>query len=190
MGEGALLLAFVTGQRAVELIWAQRNTRRLIAQGGVEYGRRHYSLMVALHAAWLAGLWLVGRDRAVDLPLLAAFVALQIARLWVIASLGRRWTTRVVVVPGETLIAAGPYRLFRHPNYLIVLAEIVVVPLALGLTLYAALFGALNAALLAYRVRVEEAALARARGRGTKQATNQATRQGRPSLPSRSEGDS
>lgn len=169
MGEGAFLLAFVTGQRAVELIWAQHNTKRLLAEGGVEFGRSHYPLMIALHAAWLAGLWIAGRDRTVDLPLLAVFVALQVARLWVIVSLGRRWTTRVVVVPGETLVAAGPYRLLRHPNYLIVLTEIVVVPLALGLALFAAVFGALNAALLLHRVRVEEAALIWASGQGTQQ---------------------
>jgi methyltransferase len=183
MGEGALLLAFVTGQRAVELAWAHRNTKRLFAAGGVEFGRCHYPLMVALHAAWLAGLWIFGRDRGVDLPLLAVFVVLQIARLWVIASLGGRWTTRVVVVPGAALVAAGPYRLIRHPNYLIVLAEIVVVPLALGLALYAVVFGALNAALLFHRVRVEEAALAWAAGQGTRQGS-------RATLPSQDEGDS
>lgn len=163
MGEGALLLAFVTAQRLIELVWARRNETRLLAAGGVEFGRSHYPLMVALHAAWLAGLWLLGRNRAVDPVLLAAFVALQLARLWVIASLGRRWTTRVVVVRGEAPVMAGPYRLLRHPNYLIVVAEIALVPLALGLTLYAALFSALNAALLVHRVRVEEEALAWAR---------------------------
>lgn len=168
MHEGTLLLAFVTAQRLIELAWAQRNTTRLIASGGVEFGRGHYPLMVALHASWLAGLWLIGRDRTVDLPLLVVFAVLQVARLWVILSLGPRWTTRVVVVPGGTLVAAGPYRLLRHPNYLIVLAEIVVVPLALGLAWYAAVFGALNAALLFHRVRVEEAALAWASGQGLK----------------------
>lgn len=170
MGEGALLLAFVTGQRAIELIWADRNTRRLLADGGVEFGPAHYPLMVALHGAWLAGLWILGRDRAVDLPLLAVFAVLQVARLWVIASLGSRWTTRVVVVPGEALFAGGPYRLLRHPNYLIVLSEIVVVPLALGLAWYAAVFGVLNAALLIHRVRVEKAALAWAGGQEARQA--------------------
>ena len=175
MGEGALLLAFVTGERAIELVWAHRNTGRLLAHGGIEFGRGHYPVMVALHAAWLACLWILGRDRAVELPLLAVFAVLQIARLWVLASLGARWTTRVVVVPGETLVAVGPYRLIRHPNYLIVLAEIVVVPLALGLVLDAALFGALNAALLAYRIRVEEAALTWARGQGAQQGPRQAT---------------
>lgn len=160
MGEGALLLAFVTGQRLIELLRAERNTRRLLVQGGVEFGRAHYPLMVALHGAWLAGLWVLARNRAVDPALLAAFIVLQAARLWVIASLGRRWTTRVVVVPGEAPVAAGPYRLLRHPNYLIVVAEIALVPLALGLPLYAGVFSLLNAALLIERVRVEEAALA------------------------------
>ena len=172
MGEGALLPAFVTGQRLIELLWAERNTRRLRAQGGVEFGRAHYPLMVALHGAWLGGLWVLGHNRAVDPALLAAFVVLQAARLWVIASLGRRWTTRVVVVPGAALVAAGPYRLLRHPNYLIVVAEIALVPLALGLPLYAGLFSLLNAALLIQRVRVEEAALAWARGGGPRDLAN------------------
>jgi methyltransferase len=166
MGEGALLLGFVTAQRLVELAWAQRNTRRLLAAGGVEFGQTHYPLMIAVHAAWLGGLWWLGRDHRVDPLLLAVFVALQVARLWVIASLGRRWTTRVVVMPGETLVAAGPYRFMRHPNYLIVAAEIAVVPLALGLPLCAAVFSALNGALLIWRIRVEQEALAWARAGG------------------------
>ncbi len=178
MRDGALLLAFVTGQRLTELAIAHRNTRRLFAAGGVEFGRAHYPVMVALHAAWLAGLWLLARGRVVDPVLLSVFIMLQAARLWVIASLGRRWTTRVVAVPGEALIAAGPYRLVRHPNYLVVVAEIVVVPLALGLPLYAAVFGVLNAALLVHRVHVEEEAL------------TWAAAQAAPTLPIRGEGDS
>lgn len=160
MGDGALLLGFVTLQRLAELVWARRNDARLRAAGGIEFGRAHYPVMVALHAAWLAGLWLFGWERAVDPPLLVLFAAVQAARLWTIASLGRRWTTRVIVLPGAPLVASGPYRLVRHPNYLIVAIEIALVPLALGLPLYAALFSALNAAVLAVRLRVEEAALA------------------------------
>lgn len=159
MREGALLIGFVTLERLVELIFAQRNTKRLLVRGGVEFGRSHYPLIVAVHGAWLGGLWALGRNHPVDLAWLALFGALQLGRLWVIATLGRRWTTRVVVVPGETLVTSGPYRFVPHPNYLIVLAEIVVVPLALGLPLYAALFGVLNGALLIHRVRIEEAAL-------------------------------
>jgi len=160
MPEGALLLAFVSVQRLVELIWARRNTDRLLAKGGVEFGRSHYPIMVALHLGWLGGLWWIAADRPVDPVLVAMFAVLQLGRVWVIGTLGERWTTRVIVVPGEQLIAGGPFRLVRHPNYLIVVAEIAVVPLALGLPYYAALFSVLNAALLALRITVENAALA------------------------------
>jgi len=160
---GTLLLAFVTGQRLVELVWARRNTRRLIAAGGIEFGQAHYLVMIAIHVAWLAGLWVLAPDRTLDPLLLAVFVVLQVARLWVIATLGKRWTTRVVVVLGERRIATGPYRMLRHPNYLIVVAEIAILPAAFGLFLYAVVFSALNAAILIHRVRVEEFALAWAR---------------------------
>jgi methyltransferase len=162
MGEGAFLLAFITLQRLAELALARRNTARLLADGGVEFGRSHYLWIVALHLGWLAGLWLLGRDRPVDPLLLGVFILLQAGRIWVMASLGRRWTTRIVVVPGERPIAKGPYRWLRHPNYLIVTLELAVVPLALGLPLFAAAFTLLNALILYHRIRVENAALARA----------------------------
>ncbi len=164
MGEGALLIAFITVQRLAELWLAQRNTARLLATGGIEFGRSHYPWMVALHAAWLGGLWLLARDQPVNPILLAVFVLLQAGRLWVILSLGQRWTTRVIVIPGEQLVAGGPYRWFRHPNYLIVALEIAVVPLALGLPIFAAVFTALNAVILYQRIRVENAALMQATG--------------------------
>ncbi|MEX1083456.1 MAG: isoprenylcysteine carboxylmethyltransferase family protein, partial [Xanthobacteraceae bacterium] len=140
MGEGALLIAFIAAQRIAELLLARRNTKRLLAAGGVEFGRSHYPFIVALHAAWLVGLWLLGRDRAIDPLLLAAFVLLQAGRIWVIGTLGQRWTTRIIVVPGKAPVARGPYRWLRHPNYLIVALEIAVVPLALGLPVFAAVF--------------------------------------------------
>ena len=160
MPEGALLLAFVTGQRLIELAFARRNAKRLRAEGAVEFGRTHYPLIVLLHGIWLVGLWVLARHRPVEPALLAVFAMLQLARLWTLATLGRRWTTRVLVLPGAALVSAGPYRLLRHPNYLVVVAEIAIVPLALGLPLYAAAFSLMNAALLFHRVRVEEAALA------------------------------
>ena len=159
MPEGALLLAFVTLQRLAELGLARRNTRRLLAAGGVELGRAHYPLIVALHAAWLGGLWVLAYGRTVDPVYLAAFILLQFARAWVIASLGRRWTTRIIILPGEPLIATGPYRYFSHPNYAVVAAEIAVLPLALHLPVVAALFTLLNAAALVIRVRAETRAL-------------------------------
>jgi methyltransferase len=160
MAEGAWLIAFLSVQRLAELGFAQMNTVRLRAAGGVEFGARHYPLIVALHAVWLLGLWTLGHDRAIDPLWLAVFVLLQAARIWVIASLGRRWTTRIVVLPGIAPVARGPYRWLRHPNYLIVALEIAVVPLALRLPLFALIVSLANAALLAYRIRVENLALA------------------------------
>ena len=154
-----LVLGLVTAQRLGELILAGRNTRRLLARGGREIGAAHYPLLVLLHAAWMAGLWALAWDRPVRWPWLAAFAALQGLRVWVIATLGERWTTRIVVVPGAPLVRRGPYRFLAHPNYLVVAAEIAVLPLTFGLGLYAAVFSLLNGAVLAIRLRAETRAL-------------------------------
>jgi methyltransferase len=161
-GAGAILLDYLSVQRLVELWWAKENATRLMASGGVEYGRSHLPLMILFHAAWLAGLWLLAYDHPVEPFSLALFVVLQMVRLWVLATLGRRWTIRVIVVPGERLVAQGPYRFFRHPNYAVVTGEIAVVPLALGLPAYALVFSILNAGMLAIRITAENAALLRA----------------------------
>jgi methyltransferase len=153
------ILAFATLERLGELVLSARNTRRLKAQGAYEVGAAHYPLIVALHAAWLAGLWLLGWSAPVNLAWLAVFAALQLGRLWVLATLGPRWTTRIIVLPGAPLVGAGPYRFVAHPNYLVVIGEIAVLPLALGLTAYAALFTALNAVALWLRIRTENEAL-------------------------------
>ncbi len=160
IASGAVLLGYITVQRIAELWWAKQNEARLVAAGGVEFGGSHLPLMQLLHAAWLLGLWALAYDRSVQPVFLALFVLLQIGRFWVLATLGRRWTIRVIAVPGETLVAGGPYRVFRHPNYAIVIGEIAVVPLALGLPLYAVVFSALNALVLAIRIPQENAALA------------------------------
>jgi methyltransferase len=160
-GSGAILLAYLTVQRLVELWWAKANAARLMASGGIEYGHSHLPLMILFHAAWLAGLWLFAYDRPVEPLFLALFVVLQMARFWVLATLGRRWTIRIIVVPGERLVAQGPYRFWRHPNYAVVTGEIAVVPLALGLPTYALIFSILNAGILAIRITAENAALLR-----------------------------
>ena len=161
-GWGAALLGFLTLQRIAELWWARQNERRLLAAGGVEYGRSHLPLIVFLHATWLIGMWVLAYDRPVE-PLFFAIVAiLQIGRFWVLATLGRRWTIRIIVIPGEKLVVRGPYRWRRHPNYTVVTGEFAAVPLALGLPLYALVFSILLAAVLAIRIPAENAALAAA----------------------------
>lgn len=156
-----VILVLVTGQRLGELVLARRNTARLMARGGVETGAAHYPLIVALHAAWLVGLFVLAWDRPVNWYWMGLFVLLQLGRVWVIASLGARWTTRIITVPGETLIRRGPYRFVPHPNYIVVAAEIAVLPLAFGLIAFAAVFSVLNAVILAIRIRAESAVLFR-----------------------------
>jgi methyltransferase len=158
-GWGAALLAFITLQRIAELWWARQNERILFAAGGVEYGRSHFLLIVFLHAAWLIGLWALAFNRPIEPLFFAIVVVVQICRFWVLATLGRRWTIRIIVVPGEKLVAGGPYRFLRHPNYAVVAGEMAAVPLALGLPLYALLFSILNAAVFAIRIPAENAAL-------------------------------
>jgi methyltransferase len=159
MTGAVLLLSFVTLERLAELWLARRNTAALLARGAAEFAPGHYPLIVALHAAWLAGLWWLGRDAPLHPGWLAVFLALQAARIWVLATLGRRWTTRIIVLPGEPLVRRGPYRVLSHPNYCVVVGEIAVLPLALGLPGYALAFSALNALVLAIRIRAERAAL-------------------------------
>jgi methyltransferase len=159
MAEGAWLLAFVTLQRLAELVLAHGNTARLRAAGAIEYGAAHYPLMVAFHSIWLTGLWLLGSDHSIDRLWLIAFAVLQAGRVWVLATLGRRWTTRVIIVPGETLVAHGPYRLLKHPNYAVVALELAVVPLALKLPLYAAASFVAGLVILFIRIQAENAAL-------------------------------
>jgi methyltransferase len=160
------VLAGVALQRLAELALAAGNTSRLRRQGGIEADAQGYPLFVALHAAWLVSLAvLVPAATSPSWPLLGVFGLLQLGRVWVIASLGRRWTTRIIVVPGAAPVHRGPYRYVRHPNYLIVAGEIALLPLAFGVPAVAALFSAANLLLLARRVRLEDRALAAATAR-------------------------
>lgn len=153
------IMAFVTLQRLSELIIARRNTARLLAAGAHEVGASHYPIMVAMHTAWLVALWLTVGDRDVSMPLLIVFVFLQLMRIWVLATLGSRWTTRIIVTQDAALVKKGPFRFLRHPNYAVVTAEIAVLPLAFGLIWIAALFTLLNAAMLYVRIGAENRAL-------------------------------
>ncbi len=154
----ALLVAVL---RLGELAHARRNTKHLLATGGVEHGAGHYPLFVALHGSWLAALYLLVPAAApIGWGWIGFYGLLQLGRLWVIVSLGGRWTTRVIALPGAPRITRGPYRLLRHPNYLVVALEIPVLPLAFGAWQIALGFGLANLALLALRIRIEERALA------------------------------
>lgn len=159
MWTNILILSLVTAQRLIELYIAQRNTKRLIAKGGFEVGSGHYPLIVALHTVWLAGLWYLVLNAEVSWPWIMAYLVLEAARGWIIAALGNRWTTRIIVVPGESLVDEGPYKYFRHPNYLVVAGEIFILPMAFGLWWYAVIFAVLNAAVLWFRIKAEDAAL-------------------------------
>ena len=153
------ILGLVTLQRLVELRLAESNSRRLVSNGAVEFGRGHYPFIVALHMIWLAALWWWAPGRPISSPLLALFILLQLGRVWVIRTLGERWTTRIIVKPGAPLVRSGPYRLLNHPNYLIVTLEIAVLPMLFGLWQMAIVFSLLNAVVLAVRIRAENGAL-------------------------------
>lgn len=156
-----LILSLVTFERLGELILANRNTKRLLSLGGREHSPAHYPLIVALHAAWLLALWLQGPGQPVQTFWLALFMLIELGRAWVLVTLGRRWTTRIIVVPDMPLVRRGPYRFVNHPNYLVVIAEILVLPLVFGLWRTAFSFTILNAIVLAIRVREENRALRR-----------------------------
>jgi methyltransferase len=155
------ILAYVTIERLIELWFSGRNTQRLLERGAREHAAGHYPLIVGVHALWLVTLWLLAHDRAPDAFWLALYVILQFARFWVLATLGPRWTTRIIVLPGEDLVKEGPYRFLNHPNYWIVAGEIAVLPPVFGLPWVALVFTILNAAILTIRVREENRALRR-----------------------------
>lgn len=160
-----LVLGLVAAQRLWELRLADRNTKRLLAEGAVEVGANHYPLFIALHASWLAAIAIVTPWTAVpNLWWLALYVLLQFGRLWVIGTLGRYWTTRIITLPGAPLQTGGPYRFVRHPNYVVASLEILVLPLVFGQVWIALVWSAANALLVAWRIRVEDRALQDRRG--------------------------
>ena len=160
-----VIIILVALQRLIEIRYAERNTKALLARGAVEVGRNHYPLIVALHIAWLIAVALaLPHDPTIAWGWLALFVVLQAARVWVIASLGPYWTTRIITLKDAPLVRRGPYKFVRHPNYLVVAGEIAVFPLAFGEIWVAVVFSVLNACVLAWRIREEEAALSRRRG--------------------------
>lgn len=159
-----LLIPLVILQRLGELVLAKRNERWLRAQGAVEVGADHYPAIVALHTLWLAGMiveiiFLARELSPFSLPLLLIFLAAQGLRYWTIRTLGRRWTTRIMVLPGAPLVTSGPFRYIRHPNYLAVIIEILIFPMIFGAYVTAITASIVNALLLRIRIRAEEKGL-------------------------------
>ena len=166
---GAAILSIgvvlVAVQRLFELVLARRNERRARARGAVERGRGHYPFIVALHILWLISTLVEGLLRGQDLPAywpvpLAMFLLVQPLRYWAIFSLGESWNTRILVVPGAKAVGRGPYRYLKHPNYVVVVVEILAFPLIFGAWITALVFTVLNAAVLSVRLREENRALA------------------------------
>ncbi|MFZ3582271.1 isoprenylcysteine carboxyl methyltransferase family protein [Loktanella sp. DJP18] len=153
-----LFLAFIVLQRLGELVIAHRNTARLMSRGAREVGAGHYPVMVAMHTAWLLALLVFGFHQTLHMGWLAVYAVLQVFRAWILGTLGARWTTRIIVLDAP-IVTRGPFRFIRHPNYALVVAEIIVAPLVLGLIWVAVVFTVLNAAMLYHRIGVEDAAL-------------------------------
>lgn len=164
-----LAVALVAGQRLFELVLARKNELRTRARGAVERGQRHYLSIVALHTLWLVSTLVEGLLRGPELPVfwpvpLALFLLVQPLRYWAIFSLRERWNTKILVVPGEKPVRCGPYRYLEHPNYVVVVVEILAFPLIFGGWITALVFTVLNAAILSVRVREENRALSELSG--------------------------
>jgi methyltransferase len=154
------VFAYVIIQRLAELAYANANTRRLLAEGGREHGAKHYPLFILLHSGWLVSIALFAEPTAgPNLLLLNAFVASQTFRFGTLASIGRWWTTRIISAPLFPRVKRGPYRFIKHPNYALVVVEIALLPLLLGAPAMALTFSILNASLLWWRIRIENAVL-------------------------------
>lgn len=152
-------------QRGLEELHSQRNTRRLLDEDAIEAGASYYPVVATTHLGWIAALFLlVPVEASMSMPLFAVFLLLQVARYWIIGSLGRFWTHRIITLPAAPIIRAGPYRFLRHPNYLVTFLETILVPAIFGAWVVALIFGAIWGVVLAYKIRLEDEALENRRG--------------------------
>jgi methyltransferase len=159
------LLALVVMERVCELALSRRNARRAVSRGALEVGHGQYRVIVAFHALFIIGCAVEATFRDPQVPAFISRIAVigevgaQALRYWSVATLGERWNTRIIVDANQVPITTGPYRYVRHPNYAAVVLEIACLPLVRGLLITAVVFSALNALLLAFRIRLEERAL-------------------------------
>jgi methyltransferase len=168
-GPPQLAALLILVQRGLEELHSQRNTRRLLQEGGSEHGRDFYPVVATTHLCWIASIAFLIRPAApLNVPALGVFMALQPVRYWIIGTLGRFWTHRIISLPGAPIVVRGPYRIMRHPNYAVTLAETALLPLAFAEPALAVIFTAIWGAVLRYKIVLEDQALAarRCRERG------------------------
>lgn len=167
LGPAQIAAILVLVQRGLEEVYSQRNTARLIAEGGHEEGRDFYPVVAITHLAWIAGLFmLVSPYAAISMPLLVAYLALQVVRYWVIGTLGRYWTHRIITLEKAPVVRVGPYRFVRHPNYVVTVIETFLLPAVFGAYALGVIMGAVWTAVIAYKIGLEDKALAARRSGG------------------------
>ncbi|RWY49373.1 isoprenylcysteine carboxyl methyltransferase family protein [Mucilaginibacter gilvus] len=153
-----LFICFVIFQRLLELVVARRNESWARAQGAEEFGKAHYPFIVALHTAFIISMiaeyFYLGGE--FSLFMLIIFLLLISLKIWTIGSLGKYWNTKILRIPNSAFVRKGPYKMFKHPNYFIVICEIIVIPLVFHLYATAIVFSLLNAVMLTVRIREEE----------------------------------
>jgi methyltransferase len=165
IGAPQIAAILVLAQRGLEELYSARNTKALLAAGGREAGRAYYPVVAATHLAWIASVFfLIPPDAIVLWPLIVYYLVLQIVRYWVIASLGRFWTHHIITLPDAPVVARGPYRYLRHPNYAVTIVETLVLPLAFGALALGAIMTALWWTVLDYKIWLEDEALHSRRG--------------------------
>ncbi|WP_181348885.1 isoprenylcysteine carboxyl methyltransferase family protein [Thalassobacillus sp. CUG 92003] len=159
------LYGFIIGQRGLELALAERNRRYMMENGGVEFGRSHYKWFIMTHVAFFISLgieaFVINEPVSFSIILFSLFIVLQAARIWCIASLGKYWNTRVIVLPTASLVNRGPYHYFKHPNYIIVGLELLIIPLLFEAWVTAIIFPIVHILLLTVRLPIENKALGR-----------------------------
>jgi methyltransferase len=160
LGPPQIAALLVLGQRGLEELYSARNTRRLLSEGGYEVGRSFYPVVAVTHLGWLASVFLlIPPGAAVSYPMIAVYLALQGARYWIISSLGRFWTHRSITVDGAPIVNKGPYKFLRHPNYVLTIAEVFVLPSAFGAWALAAIMATIWTSVVSHRMRIENEAL-------------------------------
>jgi methyltransferase len=165
IGAAQIVALLLLLQRGLEELYSARNTTRLIAEGGREAGRDYYPVVAITHLAWIAAIFLlIPSTAAVNWPLAGLYLLLQVARYWIIATLGRYWTHRIITLEHAPVVHGGPYRYLRHPNYVVTIAETFLLPLVFGDAAIAVIFGCVWSAVLYYKIILEDAALAERRG--------------------------